>query len=780
MMLKCLRYGLLVAMWTVALAGGAQSAVLLSEDFGGAGAPLDGTTTEVGGLTWQAGTAFHDDGTVDTIVAGGADGAAAFVPFAVQSGQYYIATAVITNTFSDWVAFGFMPALPPNGDWTQQDYTVRHSNSGAYAWALTRDQPSGNDQEGFGGPSTGNPAFAGDFADPQSPVTLRIELDTTGVTWTAEYFVNDVSQGLSSLPASASSDIGGIGFSRSWNASSGTSASIASMTVENLGDQTISGVIFANGTTPFQGATVMASNGGGSDTTDINGEYTIVVPHSWSGEVMPAATGYSMFPMARSYANVTSDLTIQDYDVCSDGNLDPCLVGLPFEGDVVHESLVSNDGWADNSINAPSYRQSSVTSKDGFQFVAFVDSQERVVLAKRALGTDAWTTSITQYSVDGLDAHNGVVIGIDGDGYLHVGWNHHDDPLHYARSTTPLGTTLTGQLGMVGSNESSVTYPQFFNLPDGRLLLMYRDGSSGDGDMVVNRYDPSTTSWTRLHTVLLDGEGQRNAYWQAAVDPTGRVHLSWVWRENPNVESNHDMGYARSDDGGVTWTRSDGSAYGIPITSASSEYAALIPQNSELINQTGMAGDADGNPYIVTYFREDPSNIPQYWLFHHDGTSWLKQQVSDRTTPFTLSGGGTQNIPIARPQVAVTHTYGPVVHMMFRDEERGFKVSLATSSDIYEGSWDIRDLTDYAVDQWEPTFDRALWMDQEELHIYVQRVVQIDDEGSAALAPTPVTVLERVPAATPVPGLVPGNPWTLMLVVSSFGAAALRMARRRG
>lgn len=31
--------------------------------------------------------------------------------------------------------------------------------------------------------------------------------------------------------------------------------------------------------------------------------------------------------------------------------------------------------------------------------------------------------------------------------------------------------------------------------------------------MVMNRYNRATRRWTRLHDVLIDGEGQRNAYW---------------------------------------------------------------------------------------------------------------------------------------------------------------------------------------------------------------------------------------------------------------------------
>ncbi len=772
-----LNIGILLCAWIAFAAASAHGAVVLSEDFSGGAGALNGTTTDVGGATWETGSAFHADGSVDSIVSGSPTGQAAFVPFSVQPGNFYIATAIVTNTYSDWLAFGFLPGSPPGGDWTAQASNVRHTGNGAYAWMLTRNHGSNNDQEAFNGPNTSNSAFGGDIVNPNAPVTLRIELDTTGGTWLAEYFLNGVSQGQFALAGGAAGSIGGIGFSRDWHSSGGTSATISSLVVESLLDRTISGTILADGTTPFQGVSVNATGTGGSDVTDSSGNYAIVVPNGWSGDIVPTAVGELAYPAARSYANVIGDVSGQAFDMCSDVDPSACENGVPPEGDVVSETVVSTDGWADNSINASNFRQNSITSHGGWQFIAFVDTQERVVLGKRLLGASTWTLQVTPYSVDGTDAHNGATIGVDGDGYLHVSWGHHGDPLNYARSTAPLGLVLTGTLSMIGSLESDVTYPQFYNLPDGRLLFFYRDGGSGNGNMVLNRWDPLTTTWTRLHTTLLDGENTRNAYIQAAVDVNGRVHVSWVWRETGDVVTNHDMGYARSDDAGATWQRTDGSTYSVPITAATSEYAALIAQGSELINQTGMAGDGNGNPYIATYFRAPGGAAPQFWVLHHDGISWTRHQVGTRTLDFTLGGGGTQSIPISRPQVMVTHTYGPVVHVIFRDDERGAKVTLATATDLFAESWQVRDLTVDSVNKWEPTFDRAAWKASEELYINVQEVDQVDDEGLAALPPTPVRVLLRsTPAA--VPGLS-AAPATWALVASAFSAAAMWRGRRK-
>ncbi|MCX5633430.1 MAG: M6 family metalloprotease domain-containing protein [Phycisphaerae bacterium] len=53
--------------------------------------------------------------------------------------------------------------------------------------------------------------------------------------------------------------------------------------------------------------------GGGSDTTDANGYYEVVVDYNWSGEVVPAKYAYIFEPNNIGYVNVTSDYNNQDY-----------------------------------------------------------------------------------------------------------------------------------------------------------------------------------------------------------------------------------------------------------------------------------------------------------------------------------------------------------------------------------------------------------------------------------------------------------------------------------
>lgn len=395
-------------------------------------------------------------------------------------------------------------------------------------------------------------------------------------------------------------------------------------------------------------------------------------------------------------------------------------------------------GYGATSVNTAIFRTNSVVTHGDTQYTAFYDPEGFVTLAKRTLGSDDWTVRHTAYRGNVRDGHNVISIGVDRDGYLHVAFDHHGHPLHYARSIAPGSLSLGPLESMTGDKEADVTYPEFYSLPDGTMLFVYRSGFSGGGNMVINSYDPSTGRWSRLHDVLLDGEGDRNAYWQLCLGDDGVMHLSWVWRETWMVETNHDLCYARSLDNGRTWQRSDGTPYDLPITMATAEVAWPVPQKSELINQTSMAANEKGNPMIATYWREQGDSVPQFRLVEHDGTAWQMSTVGRRTKPFSLSGGGTKMIPISRPRLVAD---GDEVFYIFRDAERGSRVSLAHRADA-DSPWTVTDLTSYSVGAWEPSLDPTLWREQKKLHIFVQPTTQGDGERATDAPPTMVGILE--------------------------------------
>ncbi|MFT3844198.1 MAG: BNR repeat-containing protein [Lacibacter sp.] len=404
------------------------------------------------------------------------------------------------------------------------------------------------------------------------------------------------------------------------------------------------------------------------------------------------------------------------------------------------------EGWAQNSVNTAVFRKNSLVTFKDTQFIAFYNEQRYVVLGKRKTGSSKWIIKQTPYKGNTLDAHNVISIMVDGKGYLHMAWDHHNNPLNYCMGISPGSLDLTGKMSMTGLHEQRVTYPEFYKLANGNLLFFYRDGGSGNGNLIINRYVLKTKKWEQLQSNLLDGEGKRNAYWQAFVDVKGIIHISWVWRESPDVASNHDLCYARSTDGGSTWTTSTGKQYNLPITAATAEIACSIPQKSELINQTSMFADAEGRPFIATYWRELNDSIPQYHLVFKNGNNWNVQAIGFRKTPFSLSGTGSKRIPISRPQI-ISWQNGKVLAaaILFRDEEREQKVSAAVNYNIEKGQWIVFDLSQETAGTWEPTYDTELWKQKRILNLFVQRTEQVDGEGRSETPPQMIRVLEWKP-----------------------------------
>lgn len=417
------------------------------------------------------------------------------------------------------------------------------------------------------------------------------------------------------------------------------------------------------------------------------------------------------------------------------------LSGLAQEAQVIP---IAPNGWSKNSVNTVIFRKNALFTHQGIQYAAYYDEHQTLVLAKRKLNSKSWEIQPSQYKGDAMDAHKSISIIVDGAGFLHVAWGQHNNALNYVKGIAAQSLQLGDKLPMVKEKEAKVSYPEFYRLKNGDLLFFYRDGGSGNGNLMINQYSCKTKAWLRVQDNLIDGEQKRNAYWQTTLDKKGILHVSWVWRESPDIASNHDLCYAQSKDGGKTWQKSTGDAYQLPINANNAEYLLRIPQRSDLINQTSMY--ADGGVFIATYWREENSSVPQYHVVYKKGNQWQSLNTNFRKTPFSLSGGGTKKIPISRPQIISWKNKGKqAIALVFRDEERQNRVSLAINEVLEKNNWKIIDLSTKTVGDWEPSLDTNLWDSHRMLNLFVQQVTQIDGEGKADVSATPVEVMQWKP-----------------------------------
>jgi len=395
--------------------------------------------------------------------------------------------------------------------------------------------------------------------------------------------------------------------------------------------------------------------------------------------------------------------------------------------------------WAGSSVNVVANVRQALLTHGRTQYAAFYDAEGFMVLASRPIGSDAWKTQRSQYRGTVADAHRSISLAVDGTGLLHVAWDQHGNPLNYVRGIAPGSLELGAKTTMTGQHESRVTYPQFFAPPGGDLLFLYRDGEVGSGALVLDRFSIRTHQWSQVQQSLIDGEGKRSPYWAMTVDARGGLHVAWTWRDSADVATNHDLAYARSTDGGQTWTRSDGSRYELPVTAGNAEYAAKIPTGSNLMNPPVVAADGQGRPYIATYWSPAPGTPPRFHVLHRSGSGWAVIAGPARSTAFSLSGSGTKRPPISRAALFVESASGPI-HLVYRDDARSGRVVLASLDRVSSGIWREVELTARSVGAWEPACDPAAWRRFGQIQMLLQEVTQLDgnDRSPAKTPPTPI------------------------------------------
>lgn len=263
-------------------------------------------------------------------------------------------------------------------------------------------------------------------------------------------------------------------------------------------------------------------------------------------------------------------------------------------------------------------------------FIAYYDAQRRMTVASLPHGGSQFTRQPLD-SVTGWDSHNYLAMAEDEDGHLHVIGNMHNDPLVYFRTTRPGDVQSLQRVAVLvdPARERRMTYPVFLQPRGQALVLKYRDGGSGNGNEIYVSYDTGTRRWrSLLDAPLVDGEGRRNAYFVGPIaGPDGWFHLTWVWRDTPDAETNHDLSYARSRDL-VHWQRSDGTPLELPITLDTAEIVDAVPVRGGMINNNTVVGFDSVSRPVITYHKFDANGGTQMFLARREARGWRVAQLT--------------------------------------------------------------------------------------------------------------------------------------------------------
>lgn len=299
---------------------------------------------------------------------------------------------------------------------------------------------------------------------------------------------------------------------------------------------------------------------------------------------------------------------------------------------IVDTKALTIKGGYGQSINGKAFQQDVIVTHGDYQYLGYYDGKRQVCMARRKLPAGDWEIiRFKDYDFKSNDAHNTISIGICPlDGTIHMAFDHHGHPLHYRVSQKDTATKpekVTWEPALFSSIRSElekgkpikITYPRFWQTPEGGLQFCYRRGGSGNGDRMLVDYDANAGTWLdtrRIDShegVFIDKAGRESSSTRCSYPngycygPFGKLHATWVWRESAQ-SANHDLMYAFSEDQGKTWLNNAGeplerpphlNSPGITVVNIDSTYG--------LMNTHGQALDSKGRIHVVMWHCSDES-----------------------------------------------------------------------------------------------------------------------------------------------------------------------------
>jgi len=305
------------------------------------------------------------------------------------------------------------------------------------------------------------------------------------------------------------------------------------------------------------------------------------------------------------------------------------------------------------------------------QYVAYYDKHRRMTVASRTLDSSEWRYYVLPSEV-GWDSHNYITMALDRDGHLHVSGNMHCVKLIYFRTEKSGDITTLKRLDMTGKEENLTTYPRFLTDHNGDLIFTYRNGRSGNGMRIYNKYNCETSTWSRLlDKPLLDGEGKRNAYPLGPVrGPNDWFHIVWVWRDTPDCATNHHLSYARSKDL-VHWESPSGEKVELPIRLDNSGlWVDPIPLQGGIINGCEKLIFDSECRAVITYHKADAEGNMQIYATRFEAGRWIQHVLTDWKVPVHFGGRGTMGF-IGIKISGLTRVRPNVLTMEYRHRDYG-------------------------------------------------------------------------------------------------------------
>ena len=338
------------------------------------------------------------------------------------------------------------------------------------------------------------------------------------------------------------------------------------------------------------------------------------------------------------------------------------------------------------------------------------------------------------------DAHRNPTLLIDEQGTLYVFYGAHGHPTKVVRSRAPYDITQWVKAAPIAVPNS---YPQPWQLNAGELFVSHRSLKG----WCCQRSTDRAASWSDPTPVILFPDA--SIYLVSIAEPgpwPRKIHLAWSRMGGGTPDEvrtkalwarRYDVHYARSDDGGTTWKRSDGAPYTLPIAPDQAEKVHVSGTRGVWLNDIAL--DPAGAPCIL-FVECDVRTYEARWKFARLDKPGRWRMTDVATSDHMYDAGAIARLAPDGFQLCAPTT-------AIQDHEDGGAIEEWTSTDLGVTWTNTRHLTpgaalshNHVKTVWPggtPEF-RALWSHGDSVYPPATRRVTLWYCGEALARPRPI------------------------------------------
>ena len=239
-----------------------------------------------------------------------------------------------------------------------------------------------------------------------------------------------------------------------------------------------------------------------------------------------------------------------------------------------------------------------------------------------------------------LDAHRNPTLLIDEAGSIYVFYGAHGHPTRVVKSLAPYDVSQWSDAALI--DDAGTSYPQPWQLREGEIFVSYRQSPG----WCYRKSTDGASSWGPTVNLIRFADA---AVYAITIARTGAfprtVHIAWSMLGGGTPEEirtkhlwarRYDVYYARSDDGGTTWKRSDGSEYSLPITEETAEKLYESGEHGVWLKDIQL--DPQGNPCIL-FIDADVATYQSAWkLARRTADGWRISDVAQSDHMYDAGG----------------------------------------------------------------------------------------------------------------------------------------------